>query len=254
MRAFSVSDVLLSLRSADLGYGRSVVLRDVNSVVRRGESVGLVGPNGSGKTTFLLSVLGLIPLLRGSVELDRSRRFAYVPQSEAVNPFWPLSLRETVCLPFRGRRAFGRVLPEEREAVRAAMEKTGIEGMGDLLFREASGGQRQRTILAQALAQAPEVLFLDEPTRGLDIVAERDLLVLIRRLKSSDLTLFVVSHSLHIPLNYTERILLFNAGRVIESTPDELVRTRKLEEIYGVPFAHHEMDGYRWAAPAGSRG
>ncbi|MBK9430652.1 MAG: ATP-binding cassette domain-containing protein [Elusimicrobia bacterium] len=88
-----------------------------------------------------------------------------------------------------------------------------MEPIADQLLREVSGGQRQRTALAQALAQAPDVYLLDEPTKGLDVVAERDLLGLVAGLSEGGQTVFLVSHSLHIPLNLSKRILLFHQGR-----------------------------------------
>jgi ABC-type Mn2+/Zn2+ transport system ATPase subunit len=244
---------LIRFQDADLGYGRSAVLKGVSLGISSGEAVGLVGPNGAGKTTFLRAVLGLLRPLKGTVHSDRNRRFAYVPQADGMDFFWPLTVRGAVELAIRSRRPFGRMTGGEEAAVRGAMEKTGVSAIGDLLLREASGGQRQRTILAQALSQEPDVLLLDEPTRGLDVVAERDLLTLIEGLKSKNLTILLVTHSLQIPLNMTERILLFKDGVVIDAGTEELVKTKKLEQIYGVPFLHHEHNGQRWIAALGGK-
>jgi ABC-type Mn2+/Zn2+ transport system ATPase subunit len=244
---------IIRFEGADLGYGRSAVLNGVSLTISAGETVGLVGPNGSGKTTFLRAVLGLLRPRRGEVLRDRARRFAYVPQAEEMNFYWPLTIRETVGLAARSRRSFGRETAAERAAVESAMEKAGVAAIGDRLLREVSGGQRQRTILAQALSQDPDVILLDEPTRGLDVVAERDLLTLVEGLKSKNLTLLLVTHSLQIPLNLTERILLFKDGAVIDSSAEELLTTDKLEHIYGVPFVHHQHNGTRWVAAVGGK-
>ena len=240
---------LVRFEHADIGYGSRPILRDVTCSIEKGESVGLVGPNGSGKTTFLKSVLGLAPCLSGRLEVDRSGRFAYVPQSEELNFFWPLTLTEMVRLPARARRFWGAMDEPEKRSAEKALEKVGLSARAGMLFRDGSGGQRQRAVLAQALFQDPEVLLMDEPTRGLDMVAERDLLHLIQTLKSKKLTLFLVTHQLSIPLNFAEKILVFKGGAVIETTSDELIHTKKLEDIYGVPFVYHEEAGVRWAAP-----
>jgi ABC-type Mn2+/Zn2+ transport system ATPase subunit len=246
---------LIRFNEADLGYGKTPVLRQVSCAIASGESVGLVGPNGSGKTTFLRAVLGLLKPSRGSVETDRGRRFAYVPQAENLNFFWPLTVREAVLLAFRSKRAWGRLTAEERDSAESAMERTGITPIAGRLLSEVSGGQRQRTILAQALSQKPDVLLLDEPTRGLDVVAEEDLLSLIQQITAERrMTLLFVTHTLQIPLNYTEKILLFADGSVIGATPEELIRTDKLETIYGRPFTHGEKDGVRWVLPRRTRG
>lgn len=242
---------LIRFDAADLGYAGRPVLRDVRLEIHRGESVGLVGPNGCGKTTFLRAVLGLIPPLAGRVERDPSAAFAYVPQADEMNLLWPLRVRDVVELPARARRWFGRVTSADRSAANAALGRVGAAGWADRLVREVSGGQRQRAAIAQAVAQSPDVYLLDEPTKGLDVVAERDLLGLIGGLSVEGRTIFLVSHSLAIPLNLSRRVLLFHAGRVIASTPDEILHSRRLEEIYGVPFGQVEKDGQRWVYPRG---
>jgi ABC-type Mn2+/Zn2+ transport system ATPase subunit len=214
--------------------------------------VGLVGPNGSGKTTFLKTALGLIPVLGGTVHRDSARRFAYVPQAQDLNFLWPITVREAVSLAVRSKRFYGRATPGDRARIDAAMEKTGVAPIADMLLRDASGGQRQRAILAQALSQEPDVILMDEPTRGLDVVAERGLLSLIEDLKSQKMAILLVTHTLHIPLNLADRILLFAGGSVVASTPGELMSTDKLEKIYGVPFLKQEAHGVKSVSPARS--
>ncbi len=241
---------LIRFKEADLGYGQSLILRGVNCVIERGESVGLVGQNGSGKTTFLRGVLGLIPPLSGKLEVDSSQCFAYVPQMENLNFYLPLTVREAVYLTARAKRFLGGITAMEKLAAESAMERVGINEIANKLIRECSGGQRQKTILAQAISQKPDVLLLDEPTKGLDVIAERDLLSLIDSIKKErDLTLLLVTHSLHIPLNHMEKIFLFCKQSLIPTTPDELIHTKKLEQIYGATFLHHEFDGFRWVQP-----
>lgn len=240
---------LIQFKNADLGYGSLPVLRGVNLQIDEGESLGLVGPNGCGKTTFLRAVLGLLRPLSGAVERRSGPRFAYVPQADEMNLLWPLTVEDVVQLPARALRWGGRLSPEARRRAEEAMARSGVIGIRKKLLREVSGGQRQRTAIAQALAQAPDVYLLDEPTKGLDVVAERDLLGLVAGLSEGGKTVFLVSHSLHIPLNYSKRILLFHQGNVISSTPEEILNRRRLEDVYGVPFVHMEQNGQRWAVP-----
>ncbi|MBL8023828.1 MAG: metal ABC transporter ATP-binding protein [Elusimicrobia bacterium] len=241
---------LIRFENADLGYGHRVVLRGVNLDIFDGESVGLVGPNGCGKTTFLRSVLDLLRPLSGRVDRRSGPKFAYVPQAEEMNLFWPLTVKDVVELPARSLGWGGRLGDLARQRVVEAMAVTGVAPLGDRLLRELSGGQRQRTAIAQAVAQAPDVYLLDEPTRGLDVVAERDLLELVAGLSKGGKTVFLVTHSLSIPMNLSTRILLFHEGRVISSTPDEMIDSRRLEDVYGVPFVHMEQEGQRWVVPA----
>ncbi|MGQ0645266.1 MAG: metal ABC transporter ATP-binding protein [Elusimicrobiota bacterium] len=240
---------LIRFENARLGYGGRAVLENVSCSVEAGECVGLVGSNGSGKSTFLRTVAGIQPALAGRVEVDRSRPFAYVPQSEELNLAWPLTVRDVVSLPLLSRRAPGRPKDADRRAVEESLERMGVSDIADKLFREISGGQRQRVILAQALSQKPAVLLLDEPTKGLDAAAERDLLRTVRDLRGAGMTILLVAHTLHIPLNETEKIFLFKDGVVLPTTPEELTRPGRLEEIYGVPFLRAEKDGVRFLWP-----
>ncbi|MBK7689259.1 MAG: ATP-binding cassette domain-containing protein [Elusimicrobia bacterium] len=189
------------------------------------------------KTTFLRTVLGLLPLA-GRVDRRAGPRFAYVPQAEEMNLLWPLTVKDVVELPARAKRWGGRVAAADARRVGEALARAGVEPIADQLLREVSGGQRQRTALAQALAQAPDVYLLDEPTKGLDVVAGADLLGLVAGLSEGGQTVFLVSHSLHIPLNLSKRILLFHQGAVISSTAEEIYRSKRLEEVYGVPFVY----------------
>lgn len=241
---------LIQFDKASLGYGSATVLCDVSLRIDEGESVGLVGPNGCGKTTFLRTVLGLLPPLAGRVDRRAGPRFAYVPQADEMNLLWPLTVEDVVQLPARARRWGGRATQEDNRRADEAMSRSGVREIRKKLLREVSGGQRQRTAIAQALAQDPDVYLLDEPTKGLDVVAERDLLGLVAGLSEGGKTVFLVSHSLHIPLNLSKRILLFHQGSVISSTPEDILNRRRLEDIYGVPFVHMEQNGQRWVVPA----
>lgn len=246
-----LSETLIRFEDAAMGYGRTVVLSGVSCALAAGSFTGLVGPNGSGKTTFLKTLLRFLPPLSGRVSLKEGLRCAYVPQMDTMNLLWPLTVREAVALGVRARRPFGRATPEERDAVGSAIERTGLAGLAGRLLSAVSGGQRQRAVLAQALAQRPEVLVLDEPTRGLDVVAERDFLELLAGLQRREgLTVLFVTHALPAVLNHAEGLLLFRDGRVIPASPDELAAPGRLEAIYGIPFVHGEAGGLRWVAPA----
>ena len=243
--------VVIRLEQASLGYRKSVVLREISCSIRKGERVGLVGPNGSGKTTFLKGLLGLVTPISGTIHVDRTQKFAYVPQAEGIRTPLPLSVQDVVELPCRSQRPFGSILDAEKVRVQETMRSVGIHSIARLLFREVSGGQKQKAILAQAMVQNPDVLLLDEPTRGLDVVAEQDLLSNIQNLGApgGEVTVLFVTHALQIPLNFMDRILLFERGQVVSVTPEELLKTKKLEEIYGIPFIHQESQGMKWVMP-----
>jgi ABC-type Mn2+/Zn2+ transport system ATPase subunit len=247
-----VSAPFAALTGVTLGYSGDPVLSDVTLDIPAGGFTALVGPNGAGKTTFLRALLRRLTPRAGSVTLDGSKRLSYVPQLDAMNMHWPLTVGEAVSLALQARRPFGRLGAGEREAVAQALTLAGLDGVADRPLRAVSGGQRQRAVLAQALAQRPDALLLDEPTKGLDVAAEGQFLDLLKRLKDErGLTILFVTHALPTALNHASQILLFHQGRVVATTPEALVETRVLEDVYGTPFVHAERDGLRFVAPAG---
>jgi ABC-type Mn2+/Zn2+ transport system ATPase subunit len=241
---------VFALKEADLGYKGQTVLRNVQCQIERAQTWALVGPNGSGKSTFLKTILGTLKPLRGQIERDASLTLAYVPQSSQINLFLPLTVEEAVALRHRAQNFWGRLPGKCRDQIEQALEQTGLKDIRHKLLRECSGGQRQRAILSAALSQNPQVLLLDEPTKGLDVVAEHDFLELLSGLhQTQNLTLLFVTHSLAIPLNHMQKVMLFNTGMVTAADTQDLIATSILEKIYKIPFLHHEHQGQRWVAP-----
>lgn len=131
--------------------------------------------------------------------------------------------------------------------------RAGVDPIAERLLREVSGGQRQRTAIAQALAQAPDVYLLDEPTKGLDVVAERDLLGLVSGLSEGGKRFFWSAIPSIFRSTFPNGSSSFHQGTVISSTPEEILRSKRLEEAVRVPFVHMEQNGHRWVVPEGTR-
>lgn len=239
--------LLASVRDASVGWGRRVVLRGVSFDLRRGDYLGLVGPNGSGKTTLVRALLGLARPLAGSIERTRAWRAGYVPQRDALEPLFQFRAREVVAmaaradawLPLRGGR-------ERREAASAALRDVGMAAHADRVYRDLSGGQKQRVLIARALAAGPAALVLDEPTTGMDLAAERDLLDLVQRLRAErGLGVVVVTHSLHVVADEATRVGLVAGDEVRFGTPAEIVAEGPLAEVYGRAVSVRLVDGRR---------
>jgi ABC-type Mn2+/Zn2+ transport system ATPase subunit len=225
---------MIKVKNAAFGYEGRAVVSGVTCEIEKGSFVGVVGPNGSGKTTFLRGLLGHIPCLDGSVEVSPGTKFSYVPQADQMNLFWPLTLGQTARLGLKSRRVLGRLTAEEEKDAEEAMEAAGLTDVKDLLLREASGGQLQRAVIAQALALRPTVLLLDEPTRGLDPGGEASLLRLVEELRAQrGLTVILVTHTLFIPVRHAGKILLFHEGKTHWTSAEELKKPENLERIYG---------------------
>ncbi len=242
-----MSTAILEARGLSVRLSGRAVLSDVDLVVEPGACVTIIGPNGAGKTTLLRALLGLQPLDGGSVTCAgqslsslgaraRGRFAAYVPQSLPGDP--PVSVRQAVELGrFPHQGPFQAAGVADRAAVDAALEACGLTELAERPMGCLSGGERQRTLLAAAFAQAPRVLFLDEPTTGLDPGYQLELVGLLRGWRRQGGTLVLVSHDLHLPGALGGRLVALRAGRVAADAPVvELLRAERLGEIYGAPL------------------
>ncbi len=248
-----MSGVLVSLEAATVGYGRTPLLSGVDLVVREGDFLAVVGPNGGGKTTIVRTALGALPLLAGRRGGRRPLRIGYVPQREHVDAIWPFRAGEVVLMgrvPLLG--PLRRPGAADRDAVRRAMARVHVEPLRDHAYGDLSGGQRQRTLIARALAADPELLVLDEPTNGMDPAAELATMDLLRELHAEGgLAVVMVSHRLENVANYARTLAfvdkeqrLFRVGAL-----DEMLRPEALTALYGRGVAVRELEGRRLVYP-----
>ena len=238
---------LVTFDHATLGYGRKIVLRDLSFTIDEGDFLGLVGPNGSGKTTVLRALLGTHPPLSGSVQRADGLRFGYVPQRDQVDYDYPLTAVDVVLMGRYDRIGLGRrPSADDRARAMTALEQVGIPELAGQHLRDLSGGQRQRTLIARALVGEPNVLVLDEPTNGMDLVSTTQILGLVRDLhERSGLTVLMVSHALNEVANYVERIaLVVSSGFRIGPTA-EIMTESVLSGIYGIPVEVDAFNGHR---------
>jgi iron complex transport system ATP-binding protein len=211
---------------------------------RPGEIVAILGPNASGKSTLLNLIAGAIEPLSGRVLLDgfvthtlapraRAQRIAMVQQETPL--LFPARAWEFV---LQGRHPYGRNLRFENEddllIARNALAQVGAEGLSDRWMNEISGGERQRVILARALCQQPLLLLLDEPTLHLDIGAQVDLLVNLRRLASENrYTVVVVTHELNLAAEYANQVVLLQKGKSLRvGSPASVYQRDLLEQVF----------------------
>jgi ABC-type Mn2+/Zn2+ transport system ATPase subunit len=236
---------LIVMKGAVLGYHGRPVLPPVDLDIRPGDFLGLVGPNGSGKTTVLRAMLGLLAPLSGSVTRSNAGlRFGYVPQRKALDGGWPLRVEDVVLMGLMDRVGFIRRPGEgHRAAAREALAAVGVEELAKQPFDALSGGQKQRTLIARALAGRPTVLLLDEPTAGMDLPGTRSILSLLRRLHRDGLTIVLVTHQLNEVANTARRVALFT-GEGLEVGPvSEVLTPEALTRLYGVPVRTARVDG-----------
>ncbi|CAN5226031.1 N/A [soil metagenome] len=233
------SEAAVVAEAVTLAHGRTVALADADFELPAGAVSVLVGPNGSGKSTLLHAIAGLMTtasgrlLVHGAAPETVRRRVAYVLQGTKVNDHMPITVREVVSMSRYAERGLaGRLRATDRALVDDALERLEI---GDLARRhlvELSGGQRQRVFVAQGLAQASELLLLDEPVSGLDVVSRARILDVVAEEAAVGRTVVVSTHDLSEAAGADHLLLL--AGRVVASgAPAEVLTAARLSEAYG---------------------
>jgi len=251
--------VTVELRAVNVGYDGDPVLRDVTLDVADGEVVSLLGPNGVGKTTLLQSLCGLQTPLSGTVsvggvnvaDLSRealSRRVSYVSQNDRPNH--PANAFETVLM---GRKPYLSWKPSEsdRERVAEVLDQLDVVDLAMRDVRRLSEGQRQKVMLARALAQDPDVLVLDEPTSNLDIRRELEVLSLLAGEATDGITAVMAMHDLNLAARYSDRLVLLADGGVFDSGGPEILTPETIEAVYGVTARVVRDEGHVTVVPEG---
>ena len=238
---------LVAFDRATLGYGNRPVLSDLTFDIPEGDFLGLVGPNGAGKTTILRNILGSLKPLSGTVTRADGLRFGYVPQRDQVDYNFPLQVLDVVLMGRYDRIGLGRrPTKSDCDLATAALDHVGIADLANRPLSALSGGQKQRTLIARALVGQPNILVLDEPTTGMDLVATTQILGLVRELhERHGLTVLMVSHALNEVANYVERIALVLQGAFRIGPVNEIMTEQTLSEMYGIPVEVSSFNGHR---------
>ncbi|MFW5900713.1 MAG: heme ABC transporter ATP-binding protein [Halodesulfurarchaeum sp.] len=256
-----VSDVSVTL-------GSVTALDSVSVAVERGEFMGVIGPNGAGKTTLLRTISGVLTPQHGSVVVDghdvttlpskaSSRLVAVVPQTTSLS--FDFTVRDVVEMgrtPYRRRVSFD--VTDDGDIIDQALERTQITALADRNIKEVSGGERQRVLLARALAQETPVMLLDEPTASLDINHQIRTLELVKSLVEDGNTVMAPIHDLNLAAHYCDRLLLLSDGRRTALGPPSAVLTESnLESAFGTDavVTNNPVTGsvYVMALPDGAR-
>ena len=235
----------IEIRDLSFAYQDRSVLRGVMFSVERGEMVGILGPNGSGKTT-LLRILSAVLAGQGEVKLngrniksygrrELSRLFAVVPQESRVN--FPYTVAEIVLM---GRASYHSSFALEGkkdiEVARESMELTDSLALSHRYLHELSGGEKQRVMIARALAQEPEILLLDEPSAFLDLRHQVQIFELLRRLnRERSLTIIAALHDVNLAALFFPRLVILREGKIYrDGSPCEVLTETAIEEVYGI--------------------
>lgn len=251
--------MLLTANSLTLSYNGHPVVQDFNLSIPPRTMVGLVGPNGSGKTTILRALAGLIEpragdaLLQGkpASRLDkrlRARKIGWVPQQETAA--WPLTVYEVVRLGRAPHR--GWLMPftsTDMKIVECALARADLLPLKQRPVNKLSGGEFQRVLIARVLAQEPEALLLDEPTASLDIHHQIQVLDLVRALvQERGLSVVMAIHDLHLAARYCDQLVLLHEGRQVSAgAPEDVLTTENLRAVFGVDARLYRDPWGAWA-------
>lgn len=245
---------IIEVDHVSFSYGNGDVLKDITLEVHQGDYLGVIGENGSGKTTLLRIMLGLLKPDSGTVSLFGKNikdfkdwsKIAYVPQKATnFDPNFPATVEEVVLMGRYGMRGlFRRVTLEDRKAVERALRQVDMLSYGKRLIGDLSGGQQQRIFIARALVGNPQVIFLDEPTSGVDRNTQDEFYPLLRKLnRDLGITLVLISHDIEKILNEAMHIACIDCTLVSHSSPEEYLKEIETRRIAGKDIqlitAHH---------------
>ncbi|MBA8950243.1 zinc/manganese transport system ATP-binding protein [Actinomadura namibiensis] len=223
-----MGETAITMRGVRAGYGATKVLRDITARVPRSRVTALVGHNGSGKSTLLGVLAGILAPTAGEVESSCAGRPALVLQRTAVPAVMPMTVREAVAMGRWAHRGWWRPLTRrDRTVIADCMERVGVADLARTRLGELSGGQYQRVLIAQGLAQQSDLLLLDEPAAGLDRDSQRRILEIFDQLVPTGVTIVHATHDAEAAGNADHCLLLKDGRLLAQGAPGETLNEPK---------------------------
>lgn len=235
---------IIEVENLSFSYGESRVLEDISFEINPGDYVGIIGPNGGGKTTLLKILLGLLKPTEGSVKIfghePTSRipqaSMGYVPQRiSSTHTFFPATVEEVIQTGRTSKIGWrGRFSEHDAKIVEEVMSILAITDLRGRLMHELSGGQRQRVFMARALARKPQLLILDEPTVGVDLQAQEEFYQFLKKLNREEgIAILLVSHDIDVVSKQVGYVLCLNGRMICHTNTKDFIEKDFLKKLYG---------------------
>lgn len=241
---------MIEIRNLNVDYFGNSALENINIDIPFGYTIGIIGPNGAGKSTFIKSLLEVIKKRTGTVKVEGrdiseyKRKIAYVPQKNDIDLTFPITVKDTVLTgTYPNLRIFQRPGKKERQSVEECMAMVDISDLANKQISNLSGGQLQRVFIARALAQKADVLFLDEPFVGIDLVSEKIIVKLLKQLREEGKTILIVHHDLHEVEEYFDKVIILNKKLIAFGDVKDTFTAENILHAYGASLGNLVIKG-----------
>lgn len=242
------SDSLIAIEDVSFSYGNTKVLERVTFPIRRGDFLSIIGPNGSGKTTLVKIILGLLAPSEGKISIfgekvatfKRWEQLGYVPQKAThIDPFFPVSVKEVVEMGLVSSRKFpGTRRKDDEENIRRALEQVGMEVYENWRIGKLSGGQQQRIFIARAIVNKPLILFLDEPTTGVDAETQEHFYDMLDQLnKKESITIVLITHDIGVVNKHVNQVACLHQTLQYHGSHEEFCQSDIFKKM--ITEGHH---------------
>ncbi len=238
---------LIEIKSVSYNYGYGDVLKDVSFPIHSVDFLAIIGPNGSGKTTLIKIILGLLKPQEGEVkimgkpveEFKDWRKIGYIPQKAThIDSLFPVSVKEVVAMGVLSTKMFPSSSKEEEAFISWALQQVGMEEHKNRRIGSLSAGQQQRVFIARAIAHQPKILFLDEPTTGVDALTQEHFYDMLHRLnRDQGITIVMITHEIGIINRHVTRVACLNQSLVYHGSHEDFCRSEEFKKM--LANGHH---------------
>lgn len=246
------SSTIIKIQKLTVRYQGNTALQNIALHINSGKITGIIGPNGAGKSTLIKGMIGLIQtdqrcVLVGERSIDtKKKEIAYVEQRNALDLTFPINVEETVLLgTYPKLGLFKKPTAKEREKARLALEKVQLTEFSKRQIGELSDGQLQRVFIARVLAQDADIIFLDEPFVGIDMLSEKVVVGILKELKQQGKTIIIVHHDLHKVLDYFDDVILLKKELIAFGDVTNTFTNKNIQKAYGESMGDIQIKGVK---------